>query len=254
MFRLRALLLGVPAVLALSACGGGTTRTVTVAATATHPQPAATSGARPTATAATAPTPSIATLPDGGSGTTRPARPAFPARTAADVLALALQRPAEKVRYDVASPALTGTVDLVQRGGRGVVHVHDGTGETWVGVDVGRAAIGWVCRSATGGGTDCRRGDPEGAGARTAAAVARLIGAGALRTQVGPALGASGTNVGVDRQVGQQVSCLATNVLRLCATREGIVTVLAGPSGHVTAQSAGSVVADADLAPPTAPR
>lgn len=236
-------------------CGGaGQTVTVTVGAGSTAPTTgAATSEAASTATTPADPsTATTATLP-APTAPTRTAEPPFPARSGADVVALATQGATGTARYDVSSRDGSGVLDVASDGRRAALHLATDRGETWVGLDVGAARIAWVC-ALDGGQRQCRRNDADRVGARAAGAVARLLGRTAVQATFGPAAAGSDAHVGIDTQAGQQVSCLATVRVRLCATKAGTITWLVTGTTSVKARTVTTDVAASALDPPDEPR
>ncbi len=198
----------------------------------------------------------IATLPAETTGTGAERVP-FPAERPSDVVALALQRPEAAVVYDVSAPAGAYTLEVAQGAGRGALHQKQKDGEVWVGLDVAGGSVSYVCSAEPGGEPTCREGDAGDRGARAAAAIASVVGAETIRTTFGRAAALPQTNVAVDTQAGQQVSCLAVTDrgedLRLCATAEGIITEITAGTTSVEARSVSTDVDDADLEPPARP-
>jgi len=206
--------------------------------------------------AAAPPADTRATLPAEPTVEAPPAT--FPAATAADVVALAAQRPPGKVRYEVAAGDDAWTLEVARDATRGRLHRVVADAETWVGVDVAGRALAWVCERRAGGSASCRSGDPAGVGARTAAQAAELLGTDAIRRTFAPAVALPETGVGIDTQAGQQVSCLAVTTegrdLRLCVSAEGIITQMTAGTTTARATAVASNVLDADLQPPAPPR
>ncbi len=235
--RAAAILLALPLLVA-AGCGGGSATAPAV----TAPEPAA-----PTA-AATA-----------GEVEARE-EVAFPATTGAGVLALAAQRPAGIVAYDVAlagsdaEPPATYTVEIGSDDLRARLHQSLAEGDTWVGLDLNGRVVTYTCTAPVGQAPECVDGDPDGGASRIADAIARLVGNDFVVASFAPvAAKTADVGVGPDLQAGEiAVSCLATSGSRLCVSRSGFITELTVPGVSVLARSVTTEVTPADLDPPTA--
>lgn len=239
--------------LVVAGCGGGT-------------------AAAPTVTAPEPPPPSTAAATDTGSGTdtgtgtgdaptSTVSRPelTFPATTAAEVLALAGQRPTGVAGYTVTvagddtTPGVSYTVDLASDDTRARIHQTQEDGQTWVGLDLASNAVTYVCTAPTGQVPACRDGDPDGTGARSAELISRVLGNDFVTNVFAP-LASQTTGVfiaPVDNQAGVPVSCMAaTQGGRLCVTRSGFLTQVSAAGVTALATSVSTDVTPADLDPP----
>jgi hypothetical protein len=61
---------------------------------------------------------------------------------------------------------------------------------------------------------------------------------------------ASAAAVGIDRQIGMQVACMATITSRLCATSDGYITQMTSGPTTLLAKGVTRVAPARDLAPP----
>jgi hypothetical protein len=190
-------------------------------------------------------------------GTDDVERPPFPATETGGVVALAMQRPAGRVVYDVAFAGGTYTLTLANDGQRAVVHQSQDSGDVWIGADVLDGTISFFCTAPPGGVADCRKGDPDGNAIAAAREIAQVVGADFIQSTFGPLASVPAVGLGQDEQVGRTVSCMATTLegtdLRLCVTEEGYVTqVTAGPTSAI-AREVSDEVPSADLDPPAEP-
>ncbi len=180
-------------------------------------------------------------------------RPAFPARAATDVISLAQLHPPGTVVYDVRTPSGEETIRISRFGSAGAIEQRRNSVTSWVGFANSR--IVYACTTASGEPV-CRRGDKDGAGAKVAYAVAKLLGADAVRTTFSPLVGATSSRggVGQDTQLGETVSCMALSAdnadYRLCATKAGQITQLSAGPTTILATSLGAATPK-DVAPPT---
>jgi hypothetical protein len=184
-------------------------------------------------------------------------RPPFPATETAGVVALAMQRPAGKVVYDVAFPQGTYVLTLANDGQRAIVHQAQDTGDVWVGADVEDGTISFFCTAPPGGIADCRQGDPDGNAIAAAREIAQVVGADFIQRTFGPLASVPSVELGQDEQVGRTVSCMATTLdgqdLRLCATEEGFVTQITAGTTSAIAREVADEVPSTDLDPPSEP-
>ncbi len=170
----------------------------------------------------------------------------FPATSPLEVIALAGARPDATALYDATDAEGSFQVEIARRGDRARVRVERDGSVTAVGIDASAGAIAFTCT-----GAQCVDGDPDGAGARALASIAAVLGGEALRNTFGAlvALPADEVGVGQDTQAGAEVSCTAGSAngqdLRLCVTREGVITELTdGPTRLVATQVARPVAQD----------
>jgi hypothetical protein len=223
---------------ALAACGGG-------AASSSG----AVSGAL-TVAATTAEAP-LTTVP-------KRSKVPFPAKTGTDVVRLATLRPVGRVSYDVTVGNGTSyTLDVASDDHRALLHQKQASGEVWIGLDVNRGAVQFMCTAQAGGSPTCQAGDRSGNAAKTAAAIARILGNSFIHATFDPVAASSGPDVGVgiDTQIGLDVTCLAASApedVRLCATRQGYITQLSAGPTSVVATSVEPTVAQSALDPPVA--
>jgi hypothetical protein len=231
------------AVVALSAagCGGGS-------ATATPtPSPSSlvvSTAHPPAASSATATGPAVA----------------FPAKTRSDVIVLATQRPVGKTTYKVtvSGPnAVSYTLTITDNRQAAVIDERQATGEVWVAFDLQSRVILWSCTAPPTGQATCHHGDPDGSAARTANAVDQLFGNSVIEQTFAPVAAMPGSGLGVDTQIGEDVSCLAATTpsgdARLCATKDGFITQMTSGTTSLIAQQLSRTVAASDLAPPAPP-
>jgi WD40 repeat protein len=205
----------------------------------------------PAATGATA----VVAAPAATAGTTASAskRTAFPATSATDVISLAELHPPGTVVYSVSDGSgADATIRVSRLGSTGAIEWTRASGASWVGFANSR--IVYACASTSAGDPACHRGDPGGLGTKAAYAVAKLLGADAVRTTFSPFLGA-GDKLGVapDRQLERTVSCMAISAdngdYRLCATKDGQITQLNAGTVRIQATSLATAVAG-DVAAP----
>lgn len=198
----------------------------------------------------------VVAAPAAPGATAAPARTAFPAKSATDVIALAELHPPGTVVYNVsnasgADPA--ETIRISRLGSTGAIEWTRSSGASWVGFADSR--IVYSCASTSTGSPVCRRGDPDGMGAKAAYGVAKLLGADAVRTTFSPFVGA-GNKLGVapDTQLARTVSCMAISAdngdYRLCATKDGQITQLNAGVERIQATSMSTAV-PRDVAAPT---
>jgi hypothetical protein len=270
---------------ALAGCGGGTAAAPTV----TAPEPSTTAAAAST-TAST----SAAQLTTGQPPVTTAQRPelTFPATTPAEVLALAGQRPTGVADYQVtitgtdaagsatgtattatdtagtgttgtdttgttgteATPGVTYTVELASDDNRARIHQTQQDGQTWIGLDLAGNRVTYTCTEPAGQALTCKSGDPDGAGARAALEISRVLG-NAFVAQVFSPIAAQGSGVSVagDSQAGVPVSCMAAAPGRLCVSRSGFMTEISTAGVSALAQRVTTDVTTADLDPPQQP-
>jgi hypothetical protein len=236
--RLLGLAIGVLIVAAQAGCGGG-------AASSSG----AVSGAL-TVAATTAEAP-LTTVP-------KRSKVAFPAKTGTDVVRLATLRPVGRVSYDVTVGNGTSyTLDVASDDHHALLHQKQASGEVWIGLDVNRGAVQFMCTAQAGGGPTCQAGDKSGNAAKTAAAIARILGNSFIHATFDPVAASAGPDVGVgpDTQIGLDVSCLAASApedLRLCATRQGYITQLSAGPTSILATTVEPVISQSELDPPVA--
>jgi hypothetical protein len=195
----------------------------------------------------------VATITKTTTTATNPTRPviAFPARSALDVVRLAMLRPDGRVVYHVTiagTRAVSYQLSLSSDARHAVIDQRQATGEVWVEFDLARRVIGWSCVAVGAATPTCQRGDPAGSAVKTAATIDRLFGNQVIDATFAT-LG-SGAALGIDRQLGLQVSCMATNATRLCATKDGYITQMTSGPTTLLAQSVARTAPAADLAPP----
>jgi hypothetical protein len=271
----------------LAGCGGGSKGPATLdlsdtdaAATTAAPPDTAISEAA-TSTESEAPTSAEETATDDGGASEPPgtddpstvtvdpdpfpevdtddaARPPFPAPDTAGVVALAMQRPAGRVVYDVAFPQGSYVLTMANDGQRAIIHQAQDTGEVWIGADVADGTIAFFCTAPAGGVADCREGDPDGNAIAAAREIAQVVGADFIQSTFGPLAAVPTVGLGQDEQVGRTVSCMATTLegqdLRLCATEEGFVTQITAGSTSAIAREVSDEVEPVDLEPPSEPQ
>lgn len=181
-------------------------------------------------------------------------RPVFPAKTAADVIALAQLHPAGTVVYDVTSSSGSGTIRISRLGAVGAVERTSPSGASWVGFAGSKIVYG--CTSSSTGDPVCQRGDASGSGLKTAYGIAKLLGSGAIRATFAQFVGSSNVGVGQDTQIGESVSCMALSAdnadFRLCATKDGQITQLTAGQTSILATSIATATPK-DVAAPTTP-
>jgi hypothetical protein len=236
--RLLGLAILVSIVAGQAGCGGGSASSS-----------AAVSGAL-TVAATTAEAP-LTTVP-------KRAKVEFPAKDGQGVVRLATLRPVGRVNYDVTIGNGTSyTLDVASDDHRALLHQKQASGEVWIGLDVNRGAVQFMCTAQAGGGPSCQAGDKSGNAAKTATAIARILGNSFIHATFDPVAASSGPDVGVgiDTQIGLDVSCLAASApedLRLCATRQGFITELSAGPTSILATNVEPTVAPSELDPPVA--
>ncbi len=244
-----------PVLLALLAagCGGGTAAAPTV----TAPEPPTTEAAPPTTAAAstgTATTTAATTAPPAT--TVQRADLKFPATTAAEVLALAGQRPTGVATYRVTATGGDTTagvsygVELASDDARARIHQTQDSGQTWVGLDLATSAISYVCTQPTGGSLACKDGDADGSGARLAQDISQVLGNEFIANVFSPIAASSGVSVAGDDQAGVPVSCRAAAAGRLCVSRSGFMTEISTAGVSALAERVTTDVTSADLDQP----
>jgi hypothetical protein len=174
------------------------------------------------------------------------------------VIQLAGLRPAGVARYHVTATSANGDVtydvEFAANARRARLHQVQAAGEVWVGINVATRAVTYLCTADPGAAPTCQAGDPDGTGARTAEAIARVFGNDVLQSTFGAAASAAGTTVGPDVAMGLPVSCMASSGpggdLRLCVTADGRITELTAAGTKAVATFVAPTASPADLDPP----
>lgn len=231
------LLILVPLVGLLAACGGATSGPPTQSA-----QPA------PPATGANAVT--ISPF-DAGTGATTAtettsSRPVFPAETPSGVLALAAQHPNGSVVYATVLDGTQGELTLARLAGKGLVAVTGDAGTTRVGIDLADSSIAWVCVTQGADAPTCKRRDFKGYGAAALAAAAQLVGEDTARQVAAKVAAASDGGLEVQTRANQiDASCLTGT-----ESSGGNLMVCVSPSGFITDTEQGGTIARAGTVSP----
>lgn len=181
--------------------------------------------------------------------------PVFPARTPAQVVALATQAQVTgAATYDAAQDGAPYRFSLARRGAkvRGRFATAGG-GVMWVGYERG-AGVTFVCVRPRGQRITCQRGDPGGSGLRILASLGAPVASDSLRRLLTPLTVNGRGTVAQRRTAGRRVSCLSGRVAgklrEACATAYGVPTSVRGPGGSATAVSTTPTVRVQDVGPP----
>ena len=181
--------------------------------------------------------------------------PVFPARTPAQVVALATQqRVTGAATYDARQEATSYRFSVAQRGvkvrGR---FATAGGGAMWVGYEPG-PGVTFVCVRPRGKRITCQRGDPGGAGLRILTTLAAPVANDTLGALLAPLTRNGRGKVTQRRVLGRRVSCLSGRVAgtlrEVCVTAYGIPTSVRGPRVSATAVSTTGTVRARDVGPP----